>query len=251
MHLPSNPANTARRRCAIVAAGALLALSALPAIAQLVQSSSQSSINVQHASGTTAVAAPPRKVIVLDLASLDTLDALGVDVAGVPDSPMPKHLARFNDKKYLRMGTLFEPDVEAIRAAAPDLVIVGGRSQAKYEALAKIAPTIDMTVDRTDLLGSVERNTALLAKLFGRQTQASARLDQLWASIAGLKASAANAGTALIVLTTGDKMSAYGPGSRFGVLHDTFGFKPAAATLQTSNQGQAIDFAFIRKANPD
>lgn len=243
MHPLPNPADTARRRCAI-AAGALFVLSALPALAQ-------SRVDINHASGTSAVAAPPKKVIVLDLASLDTLSALGVDVAGVPDTPMPKHLARFKDKQYLRVGTLFEPDFEAIHAAAPDLIIVGGRSQAKYKELAKIAPTIDMTVERTDLIGSVERNTVLLAGLFGKQAQARAQLGKLHASIADLKAKAASAGSALIVLTTGGKMSAYGPGSRFGVLHDAFGFKPAVATLQTSNHGQAISFEFIQKTNPD
>lgn len=244
MYLLSNPVNTARRRCALAAAGALLVLSALPALAQ-------SKVDIKHASGTTAVVPNPKKVVVLDLTSLDTMAALGIDVTGVPESPMPKHLARFSDKKYARVGTLFEPDFEAIHAAAPDLIVVGGRSQAKYKELAKIAPTIDMTVDRTDLIKSVERNTNLLAGLFGKQAQAKVQLDKLHASIAGLKAKASTAGSALIVLTTGGKMSAYGPGSRFGVLHDAFGFKPAVATLQTSNHGQAVSFEFIQKTNPD
>ena len=71
MHLLSNPVNTARRRCALAAAlaaaaaGALLALSALPALAQ-------SKVDIKHASGTTAVVPNPKKVVVLDLTSLDT-----------------------------------------------------------------------------------------------------------------------------------------------------------------------------------
>ena len=244
----TNTATFPRRR-AIAALGAALTLSfaALPAQAQ-------STVQIKHASGTTAVPANPKKVIVLDATSLDNLAALDVAVAGVPTMsitarPLPRHLARYNSAA--RMGTLFEPDYEKIHAAKPDLIIVGGRSQAKYAQLAKIAPTIDMTVDRTNLVASAKNNLTLLGGVFGKQARALELTKKLDTSIATLKTQAANAGTGLVILTTGGKMSAYGPGSRFGVLHDTFGIKPAVAKLDTSNHGQAISFEFIQKANPD
>lgn len=208
-------------------------------------------VQIKHASGTTAVPANPKKPVVFDAAALDILAALDVNVAGVPTNLLPRHLARYSDPKIARVGTLFEPNYEAVNFAAPDLIIVAGRSQAKYADLAKIAPTIDLTVDPTNLVGSVERNTQTLAALFGKEAQAKQRLDNLHKSIEALKAKASAAGTGLIVLTTGGKMSAYGPGSRFGVLHDAFGIKPAVASLSTSNHGQAISFEFILKINPD
>jgi len=236
------------RRKAIVAVGAALTLAfgALPAQAQTVQ--------IKHASGTTAVPANPKKVIVLDATTLDTLAALDVNVAGVPtisatNKALPRQLARYNSVP--KVGTLFEPDYEKIHGARPDLIIVGGRSQAKYAELAKIAPTIDMTVDREKLVDSAKANVNTLAALFGKQARARELLAKLDTSIANLKTQAANGGTGLIVLTTGGKMSAYGPGSRFGVLHDTFGIKPAVAKLDTSNHGQAISHEFIQKTNPD
>jgi iron complex transport system substrate-binding protein len=234
------------RRAAAVALGAVVGLAAIPAYAQ-----SAATVQIKHASGTTAVPAAPKKLIVLDATALDILAALDVKVAGVPSNPLPRHLARYNDPKIQRVGTLFEPNYEAIHSAAPDLIIVGGRSQAKYADVAKIAPTIDLTADRTDLVGSVEHNTNTLAALFGKEAQAKQLLGKLHKSIDDLKAKASTAGTGLIVLTTGGKMSAYGPGSRFGVLHDAFGIKPAAAKLNTSNHGQAISFEFILKTNPD
>ena len=238
----------ARRRTIVALSAAFtLAFGALPAQAQ-------STISVKHASGTTAVPANPKKVIVLDATTLDTLSALDVNVAGVPTMsttarPLPRQLARYN--AAAKMGTLFEPDYEKIHGAKPDLIIVGGRSQAKYAELAKIAPTIDMTVDRANLVASARNNVTTLSNIFGKQARAKELLGKLDASIANLKSQAANAGTGLIVLTTGGKMSAYGPGSRFGVLHDTFGIKPAVAKLDTSNHGQAISFEFIQKTNPD
>ncbi|VGO08793.1 Iron compound ABC uptake transporter substrate-binding protein PiuA [plant metagenome] len=206
---------------------------------------------VKHARGTTAVASPPAKVISMDVASLDTLNALGVNVAGVPVAKFPPRLSRYETDQVLRTGTLFEPNYEVIHAAKPDLVIVGGRSAEKYPDVARIAPTIDLTVDQKDLVGSVLRNTDTLARLFHKEAEGAALSRQLQEAIAGLKQRAAGAGTGLIVLTTGGKMSAYGPGSRFGVIHDAYGFPPAVRDLNTANHGQAISFEFIAKTNPD
>lgn len=242
----------ARRRTLLALGAALgLTLGAAPAHAQTVQ--------IRHASGTTAVPAAPKRVVVLDAATLDNLSALDVNAAGGPvvgvptmsttARPLPRHLARYDSAE--KIGTMFEPDYERIHAARPDLIIVGGRSQAKYAQLARIAPTIDLTVERTNLVASAKANVTLLAGLFGKQARARELTARLDASIAALKGRAANAGTGLVVLTTGGKMSAYGPGSRFGVLHDSFGIRPAVARLDTSNHGQAISFEFIRKTNPD
>ncbi len=208
-------------------------------------------IEVEHAQGKTTLRGQPSKVIVLDMAALDTLDTLGVPVTGAPTTPLPGRLQKYNSNDYLRAGTLFEPNYEVIHAATPDLVIVGGRSAPKYPDIAKIAPAIDLTVDQTDLVGSVIRNTETLARLFGKETEAQARIATLKQSIDTLKQKAAGAGTGLIVLTTGGKMSAYGPGSRFGVLHDAWGIAPADAKLNLSNHGQAISYEFIVKTNPD
>ncbi|WP_266036324.1 ABC transporter substrate-binding protein, partial [Brucella intermedia] len=43
----------------------------------------------------------------------------------------------------------------------------------------------------------------------------------------------------------------YGPGSRFGVLHESFGVKPAAPDLSTGNHGQPASSEFILETNPD
>ena len=39
--------------------------------------------------------------------------------------------------------------------------------------------------------------------------------------------------------------------SRFGVIHDAFGVKPATAGLSVSNHGQAISYEFIAQTDPD
>ncbi|MGK4923297.1 siderophore ABC transporter substrate-binding protein [Bordetella hinzii] len=225
-------------------AGAMLAMAMAPVLGQAAE--------VKHAQGSTQVPGQPAKTVVMDMAVLDTLHTLGVEVAGVPAAvKWPDHLAQYADKRYAKVGSMFEPDYEAIHRLAPQVIFVAGRSAPKYGELSRLAPTVDLTVDPKDLVGSVERNARLVADIYGRQAEAEAKIAALKTSIAALQARAGKAGTGLIILTTGGKMSAYGPGSRFGVIHDAFGLAPAARDLKVSNHGQAMSFELISQLDPD
>ncbi|SEN70429.1 iron complex transport system substrate-binding protein [Loktanella fryxellensis] len=204
-------------------------------------------ITITHVQGDTVLPAAPETVLVYDMATLDTLDALGVPVAGAPAGALPEALQGYGAD----IGTLFEPDLEAVNAAGPDLVIVGGRSAPKLADLSQIAPTIDMSLDRTDYLASAQARVTQLGEIFDKQDAAAAALADLDAQVADLQVAAADAGRVLVILTTGGRISAHGPGSRFGVVHDDFGFAPAATGMDTGTHGQSISFEFIRETNPD
>lgn len=208
-------------------------------------------LKIEHSSGDTDVEKNPKTVLVYDFGMLETLDMLGIPVAGVPGAAIPPSLEKYKADSYPKIGTLFEPDYEAINAAEADLVIVGGRSQAKYADVAKIAPTIDLTSDDKDLIGSVKKNAEILGQIFGKEAEIKANVEKLDASIEKLRGIAAEKGTGLVLLTTGGKISAYGKGSRFGVLHDVFGIKPADAELQVATHGQAVSYEYILETNPD
>ncbi|WP_104664690.1 siderophore ABC transporter substrate-binding protein [Ensifer adhaerens] len=208
-------------------------------------------LKIEHSSGVTEVEKNPKTVLVYDFGMLETLDMLGVPVAGVPGSAVPPSLEKYKADSYAKIGTLFEPDFEAINAAEPNLVIVGGRSQAKYAEVAKLAPTIDLTSDDNDLIGSVKKNAEILGQIFGKDAEIKASIAKLDASIEALRGLAAEKGTGLILLTTGGKISAYGKGSRFGALHDVFGIKPADPALQVATHGQAVSYEYILETNPD
>ncbi|WP_274631294.1 siderophore ABC transporter substrate-binding protein [Arvimicrobium flavum] len=215
------------------------------------QAASAEEFRIEHTKGEIVLPERPKKVVVFDLATIDTLDALGVDIAGVPKARFPAYLSKYNGEDYAKVGSLFEPDLEALNALQPDLIIVGGRSSAKYDQVAALAPTIDLTVDQKDFVGSAKKNIDTLARLFGKESEAAEKLAALDATVAGTREAAAKAGKGLIVLTTGGKMSAYGPGSRFGVLYSDYGITPAREDLKTSNHGHAASFELILETNPD
>ncbi len=98
-------------------------------------------LTIKHAQGETAVPASPAKVLIFDLGTLDNLDRLGIKVSGVPSGiSFPEYLKKYQSDDYAKIGTLFEPDYEAVNAAEPDLIIVAGRSAAKYGELSKLLP---------------------------------------------------------------------------------------------------------------
>lgn len=210
------------------------------------------SVTVETFTGPVELEANPQTVVALDLAAMDSLTALGVPVAGGPQVTPPPYLAEVMAQTPA-VGTLFEPDFEKLAIMAPDLIIAGGRSQTQVEPLGNIAQTIDMTIG-TDLVADGKARLASYGQLFDKGDEAQALLDELDAAIAEARANAADAGDALILLTNGGKVSAYGPGSRFGWLHGALGLTPAAdlaAEGGSDSHGQAVSFEYIAELNPD
>lgn len=208
-------------------------------------------VTIAHAQGSTSVPANPQKVIVFDVGVLATLDELGVKVSGVPAvENLPDKLAKYAGDEYVKVGSLFEPDYEKVNSLEPDLIIVAARSAAVYGELSKIAPTVDLTVDNANFLPGFRRSVEAIGTIFGKEAEVKQRLDAIEAAAQEVKAKAGD-DTGLIVLTTGGKISAYGPGSRFGLIHDVLGVKPAAPDIKAETHGEAISAEFIAKTDPD
>lgn len=207
-------------------------------------------LEIETAQGPVSIAAAPRKIAVFDLAALDTLAALGVAPAGLPDKLYLPELAPLA-KGAAKVGTLFEPDLEALSALAPDLVIVGGRSAPKLASVRQVAPALDMSLSGTDLIGEAKQRLFAYGTLFGKQAQAETLARDLDAAVAATRAAAQGKGKALIVMANGPKISTYGAESRFGWLHKELGLPPAAAATAAAIHGEIVSFEFIRQTDPD
>ncbi|TXK80648.1 siderophore ABC transporter substrate-binding protein [Paenibacillus sp. N3.4] len=209
-------------------------------------------ITVKHKLGETKVKTNPKKVFVFDYGVLDSLDRLGVEVAGVPQANLPSYLSKYKDAKYINAGTLFEPDFEKINASKADLIIISGRAEKAYPELSKIAPTIFLAVDNANYLGSFKENAEILGKIFNKESNAKAEVAKIEDAAKQLQTKVTASGkNALVVLVQDTALSAYGSGSRFGIIHDVFGFKPADAKIEVSTHGQNISNEYILEKNPD
>ncbi|TAH67671.1 MAG: siderophore ABC transporter substrate-binding protein [Rhodopseudomonas palustris] len=223
---------------------AVLTALALPALA------SAETIEIQTAQGMVRVPAKPSRVAVFDMAALDTLNLLGVKAAGVPDRVFLPELKSAAVGAEV-VGTLFEPNLEALSALAPDLIILGGRSSPKAKFTARIAPTIDMTIDGQELIRDAEIRLQAYGRLFGKERAAEEARETFNSAIAAARSAAEGKGRALIVMTNGPKISAFGLGSRFGWIHSTLQIAPVVTTMAPSIHGEAVSFEFVRKADPD
>ncbi len=207
-------------------------------------------VDVATFAGPVAVPTAPETVVAFDLAAIDTLSALGVPLAGVPDITPPAYLVPVMQDVAV-VGTLFEPDFEALAVMAPDLIVAGGRSQTQVAALSAVAPTIDMTIPDTDLIADAKGRTTTYGALFGKPDQAQALNDGLDAAVATAQTAMTGKGDGLILLTNGGKVSAYGDDSRFGWIHTTLGLPEAFPDLNAESHGEAVSFEFIAEVNPD
>lgn len=220
-------------------------------LATSLSTASLAEITVEHAQGTTTLEATPETVVTFDIASLDTLDTLGIEVVGLPQDFVPERLSKYRGDNYTNVGSLFEPDFETLAALQPDLIIVANRSSAAYDDLSKIAPTIDMTVWGAGYLDQLRDRVTTLGEIFDHQDEVADHLNELNAKVEATRALAEDAGTALIILTSGGRVSAYGPGSRFGWLHDELGVKPVIEDVEAATHGDPVSFEFLLETNPD
>lgn len=209
-------------------------------------------ITVKHKLGETVVPVNPAKVVVFDFGMLDTLDKLGVEVAGVPQANIPPYLSKYEDPKYANVGSLKEPDFEAISNLSPDLIIISGRQEAAYEELSKIAKTIYLGVDTSKYMESFVENNTIVGQIFQKEDEVAAEIAAVQATIDSVKAKIEASGkNGLIVLANKGNISAYGPGSRFGIIHDVLGVPAVDPNIAVETHGQSVTFEYIVEKNPD
>ena len=199
----------------------------------------------------------PETVVVMDWSAIRTLTDLGVEVDAVPQSVgrLPEDLAAYADATTV--GTVFEPDYEAIAALDPDLVIVGSRSGTPevVAELEKFAPAVlDMSVradDPADVFDTTTERVVQLGSIFGLEQEATDLMADLGSQIAEVRAEAADTGTAMVVQVSDGTVAAYGPGSRFSQVYTDFGFAATQAPIDDGgSHGEEISQEFFVQYNP-
>lgn len=201
---------------------------------------------VHTARGDVDIAEMPKTIAVFDPGVIDTLTALGVKIDAMPD------MKQDTLKDAKTVGTVFEPDLEALAALKPDLIMVAVRTAKKFDDVSRVAPTIDLTLDNKNAYEQGLARLANLGELFGKQAEAKAWTDKLNALRDETKALAANQGKVLAILTNGPKLSIYGKDSRIAWIEPTLGLELLdKAKPEGANHGNPISFEYIAEVNPD
>jgi iron complex transport system substrate-binding protein len=133
---------------------------------------------VEHAAGTTEIPERPERVVVLDTGELDAVLSLGVTPVGAVTTDVSEGFLSYlaEDAEGVEVvGTIAEPNLEAIAALEPDLILSNAVRHAEiYDQLAAIAPT----VFAADVGDTWKDNLLLDAEALGLQEEAVAALAE-------------------------------------------------------------------------
>ncbi|WP_244226519.1 ABC transporter substrate-binding protein [Paenibacillus protaetiae] len=130
-------------------------------------------MTIKHLKGEYTLEKKPEIIAVLDTKFVDQLVALNEQPAGSvtaagSDTDFPEYLSdRLGDVKVL--GTRDEPNLEAILALKPDLILMTDFQEKFYDNVSKIAPTIVLDFDE-DWRVTLET----MGKIMGKQAEAKA-----------------------------------------------------------------------------
>jgi len=210
-------------------------------------------VTITHSLGTTEVPYNPQTIAVLDLAALDTLDALGVGdrVSGIPKSSSVSYLTSYNeDENIVNLGSVKEVDMEALSSLEPDIIFIGGRLGEEYKNISKIAPTVCLSVNHEiGYMTTFAENVNSIASVFGLEGEAKSLLSGFDARITALN-EAASGKTAIVGLVTSSSLNTLGNGSRCSIICNEVGFGNAAADVDTTH-GDTSSFELLLEKNPD
>lgn len=196
----------------------------------------------------------PQRIAILDMASLDILDALGVGdrVVGTVDTSL-EYLQSYIGGDVANLGTIKEADLEAVMASEPDVIFIGGRLASSYDVLSEIAPVVYLSVDtEVGVVESVRKNATTIASLFGMESKVDELMADFDGRIEALSAFAKDK-TAIIGMTTSGSYNVLGNDGRCSIIGREIGFQNIGidANLDTSTHGNEASFEFIVDKNPD
>jgi iron complex transport system substrate-binding protein len=183
---------------------------------------------------------------------LDTLDEIGEDIIGLPKKSIPPYLDKYKGEDYVDVGTLQEPNFETIYELKPDLIIISARQASLYDEFKKIAPTVYLPTDGGDYMNSFKTNMGILGQIFDKEDILTEKIQEIENAIIALNEKAkSNDKNALFIMANDGNLSAFGRGSRFGILYGEFGVNPVDEGIEVTTHGDKIAFEYIVEKNPD
>ena len=164
------------------------------------------------------------------------LNEMDVNIVGLPKSgTLPEYLEEFSAEQYANVGSIKEPDLEAINELNPDLIVMAGRMADYYDEFSEIAPTIYVESDGADYINSFNTTTKMFGEVFDKEEKATEIIAEVEGKVQEANAEIAKQDkNASIIMVNGRSISAYGTSSRFALLHNELGFAAADENIDDS-----------------
>lgn len=221
--------------------------------------SDTATITVEDNNGAHEISTPVGSVVATDNRTFQTLSDWGIELTAGAVTLMPVTVDYKTNDKIIDLGSHNEPDLEAIVAVQPDVIINGQRFAQHQDKLAGLVP--DATILNLDpregepFDAELKRQVTVLGEVFGKQAEAKQLADDLDAAIARVKDAYDGAESVMAVTTSGGQIGYIAPtvGRTIGPLFDILGLTPALQVEGASDdhQGDEISVEAIADSNPD
>ncbi|MBD8029219.1 siderophore ABC transporter substrate-binding protein [Corynebacterium gallinarum] len=218
-------------------------------------------ITIEDNHGTQEIAST-ETVVATDNRAFELLDRWGVELAAAPVALVPFTVTNYKENPEIAdLGTHREPNLEALAAAQPDLVINGQRFAQYYDDIVSLAP--DATVVELDprdgepLDQELIRQAETLGQIFGEEEDAATLVEDFNKALERAKTAYAEISdqSVMAVNVSGGNIGYIAPsvGRTFGPIFDLVGMTPALEVANASNdhEGDDINVEAIAQANPD
>lgn len=197
----------------------------------------------------------PQRIAILDMASLDILDSLGLSdrVVGSAGTSLEYLQHVVTNDAVANLGTIKEADLEAVMACEPDIIFIGGRLSKSYDILSEIAPVVYLSTDaELGVVESVRMNAMTIASIFGLEDQVETMMAGFAARIEALQ-SFAGGKNAIVGLVTSGGFNVLGNDGRCSIIGREVGFTNIGvdAEIDTSTHGNEASFEFIVEKAPE
>ncbi len=195
----------------------------------------------------------PQRIAILDMAALDMLDnfGLGDRVVGSASTSLDYLQQYVTSETVENLGTIKEADLEAVMACEPDIIFIGGRLSASYDALSEIAPVVYLSTDsELGVVESVRKNAQTIASIFGVEEQVEQKMAGFDERIQAL-AAFAQGKNAVIGMCTSGSFNVLGNDGRCSIIGKEIGFENLGDTGSTSTHGNESSFELLVEWNPE
>ncbi|KUG53303.1 iron ABC transporter substrate-binding protein [Serinicoccus chungangensis] len=215
-------------------------------------------VEVTDVQGTVEVPMPAERVMVTDNRVVRAMDEWGVEIVAAPLDIFPGDLSYAQDDSVVNLGNHGEPDLEAVVAADPDLVLTGYRFQDYYGDIQDLVPdaaVVDTTTDEAQPLDEeLIRQLELVGQALGHEEDAQAMVEEFQGAIDEAARAYDPEQTVMGLLTSGGDISYVAPvtGRSIGPVFEVLGLTPALEQEGgDSGHGDDISVEAIAEADPD
>ncbi len=196
-----------------------------------------------------------QRIAVMDMASLDILDSLGLGdrVVGSSSTSLEYLQDYVTNEEIANLGTIKEADMEAVMACEPEVIFIGGRLSSSYDALTEIAPVVFLSTDNEiGVVESVRKNANTIASMFGEEEKVEGLMADFDSRISAL-AEFAEGKNAIVGMCTSGGFNVLGNDGRCSLIGIEVGFENVGvdSNIDTSTHGNEASFEFVVEKNPD